>query len=654
VCAIGGSGVQSLYDPFRVAKPLKRVGPRGSGKWKAIPWEQAVAEIVGGGNLFGEGEVKGLKAVKQSGDALGFLAGRWDWGSQLFVKRFLSEFPGSRLLSDEEAVWEQTAAAAADSVFGPGTGPVDADYSRVRFLLSFGDAPLDSGVPLVSLARQIADARVKGPCLSWAVVDPRLSTSASKSDLWVPAIPGTDHELALAIMKSLADQHADALRAPREIVDKFVAGRSMEDMAAKCGISPEIPVKLAALLAREGGRSAVIPGRGIFAQLEGAKVAEAILTLNLLVGSKPGTGGIVSRSNQFLKKAEKKLLGKAAERSWPAEGPATSAKAMVMWQADPVYGRPGLADDLFRNREKVGLLVAIDSQVTETSGLADYILPDTTYLERWDVCATPPSVTAPGFGVRVPVVGGFGVKTGTYLAILPEARIMEDTLILMGVALGFAGYGPDAPGGVRNAWDYYRQAVPTAFEALKDSGVKGLPPLADAEPIFERGGVFGAAKSGSSVKETVTGIENLKVSMPRPSAPAAGTGDESFLLITYSLPFHRSVRSGVNSWLLEILPENRLLVNASDARMLKIGQGDKVVVEALEQKTRVECRAQVIPGIRPGVVALARGFGSRGLGAAPYTIDGVTSVADKTRAAGVNVSSLTSQAGSVKVSIRRA
>jgi len=32
VCAIGGSGIQTLYDPFRVAKPLKRVGPRGSGK----------------------------------------------------------------------------------------------------------------------------------------------------------------------------------------------------------------------------------------------------------------------------------------------------------------------------------------------------------------------------------------------------------------------------------------------------------------------------------------------------------------------------------------------------------------------------------------------------------------------------------------------
>ena len=75
------------------------------------------------------------------------------------------------------------------------------------------------------------------------------------------------------------------------------------------------------------------------------------------------------------------------------------------------------------------LLVGIDRQITETTALADYILPDTTYLEQWDVCVSPPSVATEGFGARRPVVGAVDPKTGKYFPIFPETRQMEDILI---------------------------------------------------------------------------------------------------------------------------------------------------------------------------------------------------------------------------------
>jgi anaerobic selenocysteine-containing dehydrogenase len=53
ICAKGLAGYQALYDPYRLKQPLKRSGPRGSGQWTAIPWEQAVDEIVNGGTLPG-------------------------------------------------------------------------------------------------------------------------------------------------------------------------------------------------------------------------------------------------------------------------------------------------------------------------------------------------------------------------------------------------------------------------------------------------------------------------------------------------------------------------------------------------------------------------------------------------------------------------
>ncbi len=67
LCPKGQSGIQTLYDPYRIVKVLKRAGPRGSNKWKTISFEQAITEVVEGGKLFADiGEdryVEGFKDV---------------------------------------------------------------------------------------------------------------------------------------------------------------------------------------------------------------------------------------------------------------------------------------------------------------------------------------------------------------------------------------------------------------------------------------------------------------------------------------------------------------------------------------------------------------------------------------------------------------
>ncbi len=63
ICPKGHAGIQALYDPYRIVKVLKRAGKRGENKWQTISFEQAITEIVNGGNLFGEGHVEGLKDI---------------------------------------------------------------------------------------------------------------------------------------------------------------------------------------------------------------------------------------------------------------------------------------------------------------------------------------------------------------------------------------------------------------------------------------------------------------------------------------------------------------------------------------------------------------------------------------------------------------
>ena len=67
LCPKGQAGIQTLYDPYRIVKVLKRAGKRGENKWQTIPFDQAINEIVQGGNLFGEGNVEGLKISASCG-----------------------------------------------------------------------------------------------------------------------------------------------------------------------------------------------------------------------------------------------------------------------------------------------------------------------------------------------------------------------------------------------------------------------------------------------------------------------------------------------------------------------------------------------------------------------------------------------------------
>lgn len=651
ICAIGGSGIQTLYDPFRVAKPLKRVGPRGSGKWQALSWEQAVAEIVHGGDLFGEGAIAGLKALKESTSGPAILAGGADWGSAMFLKRFAAAFPGATLLENREASLRDMARAAADAVFGPGGGPVDADYRTARFVIGFGDVPLDSGVPLVSLARTIAAARVSGTGFSWAVVDPRLSTSASKADFWIPVMPGKDMDLVLGIMRGLADHSADTATLLAPALRAAVMGRSLDRHAENCCIPPDVIRKMAGLLAAEGPRAAAIPGRGVLSQPNGLETVKAVLTLNRLVGSVPGSGGLTRRDDAFLAGAEKKLLQTTAVAAKPFDA-STSTGALVLWQADPVYDDPHSADRYFLKKDKVPLFVAIDRTITETSALADYILPDTTYLERWDICASPPSVTARGIGVRAPVVGAFDRESAAYVPVVAGTRPMEEILGHIAVELGLTGFQRDPAGKLPTAWHFHRRSLEAVLKSMQAAGFAVTDSPEHLTQVVQRGGLF----AGDSARTF-----SFQRSDPRPAAPveikslpeAGPVGRDELVLFTYSLPFHRSPGAGLNSWLLEVLPENRVLINSADARRLGIVNLDVVSLETLDGKTSVHCKAQVIPGIRPGTVALARGFGYKQSGAHAYLIDAERAAADKTRGGGCNPALLMSEAPRNTIRVRK-
>ncbi|WP_425801843.1 molybdopterin-dependent oxidoreductase [Desulfitobacterium sp. Sab5] len=216
LCPRGQAGLQLLYDPLRVQQPLKRAGKRGENKWQAISWDQVYKEIIEGGNLFGEGNVEGLRAVRDlqtpidpeapefgsKANQFVFLAGRIENARAELTKRFINNAYGTINWFEHTTVCEQSHHIATSFTFAT-KGHMKPDFENAKFIINFGANWGEANFPMNGLSRKLANFRVKGGQL--VTVDPRFSVAASHSDEWLPILPGTDAALALGMAQWIID-----------------------------------------------------------------------------------------------------------------------------------------------------------------------------------------------------------------------------------------------------------------------------------------------------------------------------------------------------------------------------------------------------------------------------------------------------------------
>lgn len=233
-CLKGQAGIQTTYDAFRVRTPLKRVGPRGSGEWETISWEQAYDEIVNGSPDLKTPGLKELWAFVPEEDVMAdwekVKAG--DLTQEAFDRKYkdvlidtkhpdfgpkanqIACLGGDRRDFMRTRIWEQGFGSVnfddhggicgVSSVIG-NQGSFEggekrrtyADIDHCEYMLVFGTNPLVANKGPTWLTPKITNAIERG--MKMAVIDSRLSKSAEKAETWVPIIPGTDGALALAI-----------------------------------------------------------------------------------------------------------------------------------------------------------------------------------------------------------------------------------------------------------------------------------------------------------------------------------------------------------------------------------------------------------------------------------------------------------------------
>lgn len=270
ICPKGQAGLQSVYDPYRLVSVLKRKPgtKRGEGKWVTISFEQAIKEVVEGGDLFGEGPVPGLresyaltdasvakamaaavKAIQNEKDKAAKLAlveefkttfadyldamidpnhpdlgpknnqfvfawGRLKDARKDIISRFLAAY-GTNNAHGHTTVCQGSlyfTGKAMSETYTDGTWTGgqkfywQGDVGNSEFVIFVGASPFEGNYgPPMRTPRITTNSVYNG--MKFAVVDPRLSKTAAKAWRWLPGKPGTEGALALALIQWVIDNN---------------------------------------------------------------------------------------------------------------------------------------------------------------------------------------------------------------------------------------------------------------------------------------------------------------------------------------------------------------------------------------------------------------------------------------------------------------
>ncbi|MBT4890403.1 MAG: molybdopterin-dependent oxidoreductase [Rhodospirillales bacterium] len=192
LCGKGSAGIMTQYSPARLKKPLKRVGPRGSGEFVEIEWDEALATAV-----------SWLDPIRKSDPRkLAFFTGRDQ--SQALTGWWASQFGTPNYAAHGGFCSVNMAAAGLYTIAGSFWEFGEPDWDRTRYMLMFGIAEDHDSNPI-----KIGLGKLKANGAKFTSVNPIRTGYSAIADEWVGIKPGTDGLLIMALIHELL--HADRI-----------------------------------------------------------------------------------------------------------------------------------------------------------------------------------------------------------------------------------------------------------------------------------------------------------------------------------------------------------------------------------------------------------------------------------------------------------
>ncbi len=605
LCARGQAGLMNTYDPDRVLTPLIRVGNRGEGKFRKASWDEAL-DIV----------AQNMLDIKQKYGPEAMVFSSTHNLSQTQFENLLYAF-GSPNYGTQRSLCFNAMVAAFLLTYG--VEEPSRNYDSVEFILMVGRNMMEA--ISTSETSELSHAVDRGAKLVY--LDPRFTKTAAKATEWIPIRPGTDGAFLLAMINVIVtNELADC-----EFVKQYVVGCDgiQEEMSRYTpawaeritGIPAETIERIAREYAAAKHNALAHPGWRTSNFLNSFQTERAIATLNALSGNVLTPGGCLVADDP---EASGIVLGKPPQPAYPRASalrldgvpwkyPLVPLKLGVFQELRDaiVSGDPYQAHGWFISRqnpvlslpdrqktlaafEKMDFIVTVDIIMNDTAWFSDVVLPEASYLERYD----PVLPVSGKIYVRQPVIETQG-----------EARSALWIYKQLGERLGLGEYFQ-----YEDEEDYLRQQLAPlglSLDELREKGHVTPPgdPDGDGEIVFN-------TPSGK-IEVYCEMLANSGFSpWPTWEEPPYPQPDE-FYLLTGKVGQHSQFGTQNNALLHKYEDKPQLWMNPVAASKAGLADGDTVEVQSKVGRVRIPLL--VTEAIRPDCVYMMPGYGhlSQGL-----------------------------------------
>ena len=387
---------ERTYHPDRILHPLKRNGPKGSGQFAPVSWDEALNDIAKRLGAIAAKDPQAILPYSYAG-TMGQVQG------EAMAMRFFHKLGASLL---DRTICSSAGSEALAYTFGSKMGMRVEFFAESKLIIIWGSNSIGSNLHFWRTAQEAKRNGAKLIC-----IDPRKSETAEKCHEHIALRPGTDAALALALMHVLIQndwldhdyitQHTlgwDALRAR-------ALQWTPERAAQVCGITPEQIESLARDWATTKP-AAIRLNYGMQRVKGGGNAVRAIACLPALTGAwRHRAGGLLlANSGNFpvqraalqrpdlLAEREPRTINMSTIGSALMQ-PASEAfgphiQALVVYNSNPVAVAPQSGQVIEGFAREDLFTVVLEHFQTDTADYADYILPATTQLEHWDIHST--------------------------------------------------------------------------------------------------------------------------------------------------------------------------------------------------------------------------------------------------------------------------
>jgi len=564
LCPRGTGGVGMFSDPDRLKTPLMRVTKDGVQTYREASWDEALNFIAT--------KMKAI-AAKDGPESIAL----FNHGSSgKYFTHLLNAFGSNTIAAPSFAQCRGPRDTGFDLTFGESvSSPEVTDIRDTRCLVLIGShigENMHNGQ-----VQEMSEAIDKGAVI--ITVDPRLSTAASKSKYWLPIKPSTDIALLLAWIhvliyddlynKEYVAKYAEGFNELKE----HVKGFTPEWAYGITTLKPELIRQTAREMANAAPSVIVHPGRHTSWYGDDVQRSRSIAILNALLGSWGNRGGLFLKEgfrvpefphpaypkpawswletlNGRYPFAKEAVTNTIIEASIPELGKEHIVKGWIVSGTNLVVSVP-LKEQLMKAMQSLELLVVVDTMPMEITGFADVVLPECTYLERYDDLRTSPH-REPTIALRMPAVEPlYDTKPAWWISKQ------------IGERLGLGAYYNYKD--LKDVLDWQLKQVGLSLSELERIGVKKF---ARKTPVYiEPGSDYQFKTASGKIQLYAHELEAAGFDpMPKYTAHAQ-PGQGYYRLIYGRAPMHTFSRTANNRNLVALMPENSVWVNPQVAEL---------------------------------------------------------------------------------------